>query len=73
MKVRRGAWVFVAILVVTLVADQASKAWARTLPVSPADCVQPIDLLSARCAGVPQPVVHGLWDWELAYNPAMLP
>ncbi len=67
--VRRGAWVFVAILLVTLAADQASKAWARTLPVSPSGCVQPADLLSARCAGVPQPVVHGFWDWELAYNP----
>lgn len=69
MAVRRAAWAFVAILLGTLAVDQASKAWARTLPVSPSGCVQPVDLLSARCAGVPQPVVHGFWDWELAYNP----
>ncbi|HEX3479905.1 MAG TPA: signal peptidase II [Kofleriaceae bacterium] len=68
---RRGAVVFAVILIAALAADQLSKAWARTLPVAPAGCAQPGDLLAGRCAGVPQPVVDGYWDWELAYNPGV--
>ncbi|HEY0484540.1 MAG TPA: signal peptidase II [Kofleriaceae bacterium] len=60
---------FAVILIATLAADQGSKAWAHTLPVHPAGCAQPADLLAYRCVGVPQPVVDGFWDWELAYNP----
>ena len=62
---------FVVILIATLAADQASKAWAHTLPVWPAGCAQPAELLAARCGGVPQPVLEGFWDWELAYNPGV--
>ena len=62
---------FAVILIATLVLDQGSKAWAHTLPVRPAGCAQPEDLLARRCAGVPQPVVEGYWDWELAYNPGV--
>jgi signal peptidase II len=69
MTVRRGAAAFAVILIATLAADQGSKAWARTLPVHPAGCAQPADLLAYHCMGVPQPVVDGFWDWELAYNP----
>jgi signal peptidase II len=69
MTARRAAVLFVGVLIATLAVDQATKAWARGLPVSPAGCAQPADLLALRCAGVPQPVVHGFWDWELAYNP----
>jgi signal peptidase II len=68
---RRGAVVFVVILIATLLADQGSKAWARRLPVHPAGCTQPGDLLAYRCIGLPQPVVEGYWDWELAYNPGV--
>jgi signal peptidase II len=71
MIARRGAVVFAVILIAALVADQGSKAWARTLPVRPAGCAQPGDLIAFRCAGVPQPVVEGYWDWELAYNPGV--
>jgi signal peptidase II len=71
MIARRGAAVFVVILIATLAADQGSKAWAHTLPVWPAGCAQPAALLAARCGGVPQPVVAGFWDWELAYNPGI--
>ena len=70
MSVGRRAWmVFGVVLALTLAFDQGSKAWARTLPVSPAGCAQPADLLAHRCGGVPQPVFDGYWDWELAYNP----
>jgi len=68
---RRGAVWFVVILIAALAADQGSKAWARTLPVQPAGCAQPAALLAFTCRGVPQPVIDGLWDWELAYNPGI--
>src|SRR5215831_13058215 len=71
MSSRRGAAVFAVILIATLAADQGSKAWARTLPVHPAGCAQPDGLLAGRCIGMPQPVVDGYWDWELAYNPGV--
>jgi signal peptidase II len=68
---RRGAAAFAVLLIATLAADQGTKAWAHGLPVHPAGCVQPDDLLAHRCGGVPQPVVDGYWDWELAYNPGV--
>ena len=68
---RRGVVVFAVILIATLLADQGSKAWAHRLPVHPAGCAQPDDLLAFRCIGLPQPVVEGYWDWELAYNPGI--
>jgi len=71
MTARRGAVVFAAILIATLAADQGTKAWAHRLPLHPAGCAQPADLLAHRCIGVPQPVVDGFWDWELAYNPGV--
>lgn len=71
MTTRRRAAVFAVILVATLAADQLTKAWAHTLPVAPAGCAQPDALLAGRCQGVPQPVVDGYWDWELAYNPGI--
>jgi signal peptidase II len=64
----RRAVIFVAVFVITVLADQGSKVWARTLPVAPADCTVPDDLVARRCAGVPQPVIEGVWDWELAFN-----
>jgi signal peptidase II len=71
MTARRGVAVFAVILIATLAVDQGSKAWAHRLPVQPAGCAQPDALLAFRCAGVPQPVVEGYWDWELAYNPGV--
>ena len=54
MSLSRRAWiVFVTVLVVTLAFDQGSKAWAR----------------GALEVHQPQAVIHGVWDWELAYNP----
>jgi signal peptidase II len=71
MTARRGVLAFAVILVATVAADQVSKAWARTLPVHPTECVQPRDMLAYRCIGVPRPVIEGYWEWELAYNPGV--
>jgi signal peptidase II len=67
MPLPRRAVIFVAMLIVTLALDQGSKAWARTLPVEPADCSF-ADLAAHTCRGVPQPVISGSWDWQLAMN-----
>jgi lipoprotein signal peptidase len=66
MKLRRAV-LFIGVLVATASFDQGSKAWARTLPVPPG-CTS-ADLVAQRCAGVPQSVIAGVWDWELAMNP----
>jgi signal peptidase II len=66
-RIARRIVIFVAMFVVTLALDQGSKAWARTLPVNPPGCAM-TDLAQGRCAGVPQPVIQGYWDWELAQN-----
>ena len=58
--------VFLTVLVAAVGFDQGSKAWARTLPV-PAHC-ETKDLIARDCAGIPQPVIAGYWDWELAMN-----
>ncbi|HEU0032294.1 MAG TPA: signal peptidase II [Kofleriaceae bacterium] len=64
----RTRWLgFVAIVSFWLAFDQGTKAWARTLPVDPAGCAFS-GLAEHRCAGVPQPVIDGVWDWELAAN-----
>ncbi|CAN5918911.1 hypothetical protein BH11MYX3_BH11MYX3_23790 [soil metagenome] len=59
---------FGVVFAITLAFDQSSKAWARTLPVAPSGCAH-AELIAHRCGGVPQPVIDGYWDWELAYNP----
>ena len=63
------AVVFLAVFLLTAGFDQGSKEWARGLPVSPAGCDVPADLIAHRCAGVSQPVIEGFWDWQLAMNP----
>jgi signal peptidase II len=67
MSVARRIAIFAAILAGSLFADQATKAWALGLPVKPAGCSLD-DLAAHRCGGVPQPVIAGYWDWELAMN-----
>lgn len=64
----RRAVMFAALLVLVVALDQGSKAWARGLPVSPAGCDVPGDLIAHRCRGVPQPLIEGFWEWELAFN-----
>src|SRR4051812_30302821 len=66
---KRSAWVlFVAVFLVTAALDQGTKVWARGLPTQPAECGTAA-LAAQRCHGVPQPVIAGYWDWELAENP----
>ena len=62
---------FAVLLTGVVACDQGTKAWARHLPVAPAGCAVPHDIAAGRCAGVPVPVVHGYWDWELAENTGM--
>jgi signal peptidase II len=49
----RRAVLFVAIFLSSAGFDQGSKEWAR----------------ATLPAHVPQPVVHGYWDWQLEQNP----
>ena len=67
MSPRRAA-IFATVLALVVALDQGSKAWARTLPVSPAGCDVPGALIARACRGVPRPVIEGYWDWELAFN-----
>lgn len=64
----RRAVIFAALLALVVVLDQGSKAWARTLPVSPAGCDVPADVIAHRCRGVPTALIDGFWEWELAFN-----
>ncbi len=67
MHLPRRAIAFAIIFAFALVMDQGSKAWARTLPTEPTGCGVH-ELATRHCHGVPQPVVEGYWDWELALN-----
>jgi signal peptidase II len=64
---KRHAVAFLAVFALTVGFDQASKAWARGLPVHPTKCSLD-DLAQRKCIGVPQPVIEGYWEWELAMN-----
>jgi len=61
---------FLVIALVCLLADQASKVWARdTLPVHPAGCEVPEDIVARRCFSRSVPVIDGYWEWHLSFNP----
>ena len=62
--------IFLVLCFVTIVADQASKYWARdSLPVRPAGCEIPEDFKEGRCYGVAETVIDGFWEWRLSFNP----
>lgn len=62
--------IFVLVLLVSLVADQATKVWARSsLPVHPASCEVPDDIVAHRCYARAVKVIDGYWDWQLSFNP----
>jgi signal peptidase II len=66
-SVRRRALISFAVFGFAVLADQGSKAWARDLPTHPSGCT--LEKLAARkCVGLPQPVIEGYWEWELAMN-----
>jgi signal peptidase II len=62
--------IFLLIGLVTLIADQATKIWARhALPVHPGGCAIPDDIVAGKCVGTAQRVIDGFWDWRLSFNP----
>lgn len=67
----RAKWkIFAIVSVLSLIADQATKIWARAaLPVSPKGCAIPADFIARKCQGVADPVIDGFWDWRLSMNP----
>jgi len=72
----RKKWiVFLIVAVLSLVADQATKIWARgSLPVVRLDrgaaaCIVPDDIVGRTCQGHPVTVIGGYWDWRLSMNP----
>ena len=71
MSADRRTWItFGAVAAAAAVVDQLSKWWARSaLPVRPAGCDVPDDLVAGECAGIPVSVIPDLWDWRLSMNP----
>ncbi len=73
----RTKWIlFAVVTVLSLVADQVTKIWARgALPVmghgtgSNGACVVPHDIMSGLCRGEAKHVVGSFWDWRLSMNP----
>ncbi len=62
--------IFWIIGLLSLVADQATKIWARaSLPTHPAGCNVPEDFISHKCGGAPVDVISGFWEWHLSMNP----
>lgn len=61
---------FLVIGFLSLILDQGTKLWARmSLPVRPADCTIPDDIVVGRCRGDAVAVIEGFWDWRLGFNP----
>jgi signal peptidase II len=73
----RKKWmVFLIVAALSLIADQATKIWARggSLPVVRIDrgsaaCIVPDDIVARTCQGHPVSVIDGYWDWRLSMNP----
>ena len=61
---------FLVIAFMSLILDQGTKLWARvSLPVAPAGCTIPYDVVAGRCRGEAVAVIDGFWDWRLGFNP----
>jgi signal peptidase II len=71
----RAKWqIFLIVAALSLIADQATKIWARdALPVARhqagAACLVPEDIVNRTCAGQAVPVINGFWEWRLSMNP----
>ena len=66
----RKKWLLFTIVgVLALVADQATKIWARGLPTEPAGCDVPAAIVEGRCSGSPVGVIDSFWHWRLSMNP----
>ena len=65
---------FAIVSLLSLIADQVTKIWARAeLPVGPPNCQGSLDVVEAlaahRCMGLPVSVIENYWDWRLSMNP----
>ncbi len=69
--VDRLKWkIFAIVSVLSLIADQATKIWARgALPVEPKGCEIPEGFITGHCRGAVEHVIDGFWDWRLSMNP----
>lgn len=47
---------FLGVGLLSIIADQLTKLWARTLPTD------------SHGYGIPQPFIDNFWDWRLSYN-----
>ena len=71
----RGKWLlFLIVAALSLIADQATKIWARgSLPTlrhqGAAACIVPDDIVNRACMGRAVPVIDGFWEWRLSMNP----
>jgi signal peptidase II len=62
--------IFWIVSIVSLVADQVTKIWARAaLPVHPKGCAVPEDIIAHKCMGMPVKFIEGFWEWRLSMNP----
>jgi signal peptidase II len=63
--------IFLLVAMITLVADHASKYWARhSLPThGKTPCVIPDDVVAHKCVGKAVAVIDNYWDWRLSFNP----
>jgi signal peptidase II len=72
---RRKWIVFAVIAVLSIVADQATKIWARGLPTDGhghgplGACIIPDDIVARLCGGHGVKVIDGFWEWRLSMNP----
>ena len=74
---RQPKWKLFAIVgLVSLIADQVTKIWARAvLPVGGHGsgpngvCIVPDDVMAHRCGGLPVTFIDGFWEWRLSMNP----
>jgi len=77
MKIAFTKWrLFTVVTILSLVADQVTKIWARaSLPTighgtGPLGaCVVPDDIISRVCGGDRVPVMGHWWSWRLSMNP----
>ena len=70
-EIDRKKWtIFAIVSVISLVADQVTKIWARgALPTQPDGCSVPYDMIERKCYGLPVTVIEGFWEWRLSMNP----
>ena len=68
--------VFWIVSILSLVADQVTKIWARAaLPVAGhgsgpgLKCLVPEDIITHACGGQPVKFISGFWEWRLSMNP----